>query len=107
MDGSDVLHSPVVFATACVRISPTQLRVTWASAPATAIGGCALFYNMGNNAETVQVQDSERPGRGNLITDNYASIAKPAGANMVADLGAGYGWNYPVATTPAPGIAFS
>lgn len=87
MDGGTVA-SPgrIVTATACTRLNATQLQVTLAQALANASPACRLFYPYGTT--TI--------GRGNVVTDNFASVTPPAGWNIAADLGAGWALNMPV-----------
>ena len=40
--------------------------------------------------------------RGNAVTDNSASVERPAGWDIGADLGSGWDWNLPVRATDTP-----
>jgi hypothetical protein len=90
--GSAASPGPIISATACVRLSPTQLQITLASAPSNAQSGLLLFYPYGYG----------NIFRGNAVTDNFASIAKPSGWDIGADLGSAWTLSYPLAATTTP-----
>jgi hypothetical protein len=87
MDGGG-MTSPgqIVAATACARLSTTQLQITLARGLANASASCRLFYPYGTT--TI--------GRGNAVTDNLSRVTPPAGWNIAADLGSGWRLNMPV-----------
>jgi hypothetical protein len=93
MDGGTV-GSPgkIISATACIRIDATHLQITLASAPVNAPGELALFYPYGYG----------NIFRGDAVTDNFASVAKPSGWDIAADLGSAWALNYPLAATTTP-----
>jgi len=87
MDGGSVASpGTVVPATACVRLSNTQLQITLAQPLANPSASCRLFYPYG----TYMI------GRGNAVTDNLASVTPPAGWNIAGDLGSSWSLNMPV-----------
>jgi len=95
MDGGAVgAAGPIRNASACARVDATHLRLTLSS-PLTNSGGL-LFYPYGGASI----------GRGNAITDNAATRAKPAGWDIAADLGSAWSLNFPLQATAAP-IALS
>ena len=78
MDGGSVASpGPIVTATGCVRLSPTQVQITLARALGSPSASCRLFYPYG----VTQI------GRGNAITDNLSLVTPPAGWDIAADLG--------------------
>jgi len=78
-----------VSAISCQRVDATHLQIVLSSALQYAAGACQLFYPLG----TVQI------GRGNAVTDNFSTIAMPAGWNAGADLGTGWSLNFPLSAT--------
>jgi len=82
MDGGSVASpGTIVTATACVRLNPTQLRITLTQALVNASASCRLFYPYG----TLTMR------RGNSVTDNLSIVTPPAGWNIATDLGAAPG----------------
>ena len=90
--GNEASPGTVRTATACVRVDATHLQVTLGSPLTPASSGCLLFYPYGNTWIH----------RGNAVTDNSASVERPAGWDIGADLGSGWDWNLPVAATDTP-----
>ncbi|HEY3846425.1 MAG TPA: hypothetical protein VGL95_04870 [Acetobacteraceae bacterium] len=94
MDGGTVASPGTIRqATACVRLSPTQLQVTLATALVYPSADCRLFYPYG----------TYMMGRYNAVTDNLSTLTPPAGWNIAGDLGIApinpdvpWGWNMPV-----------
>jgi hypothetical protein len=94
MDGGTVASpGTIVQATACVRLNPTQLQITLASALVNPSANCRLFYPYG----------TYMMGRGNSVTDNLSTLTPPPGWNIAGDLGIAsinpdvpWGWNMPV-----------
>jgi hypothetical protein len=100
MDGGSVASpGTMVAATACVRLNPTQLQITLARSLLSPSSACRLFYPYG----TATI------GRGNVVTDNFATITPPAGWNIAADLGPGWSHNMPlhIPMSPSSGIVLS
>jgi hypothetical protein len=87
MDGGSA-GSPgrIVSATACTRLSPTQLQITLAQPLVNPSAACRLFYPYG--AATI--------GRGNAVTDDLSTVAPPAGWDIAADLGSAWRLDMPV-----------
>jgi hypothetical protein len=87
MDGGS-LASPgtIVTAASCLRLNTTQMQITLSRALANPSSACRLFYPYG----TATI------GRGNVVTDNLASVAPPAGWNIASDLGSAWSLNMPV-----------
>jgi hypothetical protein len=94
MEGGSVASpGPIVQATACVRLNPTQLQITLAQALIYPSADCLLFYPYG----TYTI------GRGNAVTDNVSAVTPPVGWNIAGDLGIAsinpdvpWSWNMPV-----------
>ena len=104
MDGGSVASlGTLILATSCVYVSSTKIQVTFASAPAHAVGSLLLFYpyggmNMGNNSGASAI------GRGlvgttNAVTDNLATLTPPAGWDIGNQLGTSWFQNLPLAAT--------
>jgi hypothetical protein len=79
----------IVSAVSCQRIDATHLQIVLGSALRNAAGACQLFYPFG----PAQI------GRGNAVTDNFSTIAMPAGWNAGADLGTAWSLNFPLSAT--------
>jgi len=95
MDGGDTA-SPgnIIQAVSCVRVDATHLKVTLASAPVNPHPQCRLLYPWAGEYWTVQ-PDTEI-GRSCAVTDNFATVSKPAGFDINAALGAGWAANMPL-----------
>jgi len=87
MDGGiAAMPGAIVPAIACRRLNATQLQLTLKQNLVTASAYCRLFYPYGTT--TI--------GRGNVVTDNLASVTSPAGWDIGADLGPAWALNMPV-----------
>jgi hypothetical protein len=104
MDGGSVASpGTLIMATSCVYVSSTKIQVTFASAPAHAVGSLLLFYpyggmNIGNNGGASAI------GRGlvgttNAVTDNLSTLTPPAGWDIGNQLGTSWFQNLPLAAT--------
>ena len=107
--GVPAAATPKVLGIACVRVSATTLRVTFASAPVSALNTCTLYYvyQVTNGLTGNAFLDYGYLGRGNAVTDNYSdttAVAAPAHFDIGADLGSSYRLDRPLACT-APGFA--
>ncbi len=93
MDGGSVaVPGTIIPAIAATRVDATHIAVTL-SAPITNVSAkVALFYPYG----------STQIGRGNAVTDNSASLVKPANWNMGNDLGSAWNINLPLQATNYP-----
>jgi hypothetical protein len=93
MDGGGVeTPGSIIATTQCTYVDSTHLQLTLASAPTNAQSGLLLFYPYG----------IENIFRGNAVTDNFASVVKPAGWDISADLGSAWALNYPLTATTTP-----
>jgi hypothetical protein len=93
MDGGSVATpGPVITATAAARVDATHIAVTM-SAPITNPSASVLFF---------YPYGSTQIGRGDAVTDNFASLAPPANWNIGNDLGAAWTLNFPLQATTYP-----
>ena len=90
--GSTASPGTLVQAVACVRTDATHLTVTLAQALRNPSTSCSLFYPYGNVAI----------GRGNVVTDNFASLTPPQGWDIAGDLGPDWSLSFPLAATTTP-----
>ncbi len=90
--GSAASPGNVIAATACARIDATHLVLTLATPITSSSAQCGLYYPYGGM--TI--------GRGNAVTDNYATCAAPQNWDIAADLGTAWSINYPLAATFNP-----
>jgi hypothetical protein len=97
MDGGTTA-SPgnIIQAISCSRVDSTHLLVTLASPPVSAHRQCRLLYPWAG--EYWAVQPDTEIGRGCAVTDNFSTIMKPAGYDISAALGNGWGANMPLGT---------
>lgn len=90
MDGGSVASpGPIIAATSTSRIDATHLLVTLASMPTNRAANCKLFYPYG----------STQIGRGDAVTDNFATLAWPDGWEMSDQLGSAWRFNFPLQAT--------
>lgn len=73
----------LIKATACARVSATQLRVTLTSPPAHP-AKAQMYYNYGSGLDA---NNYAIIGQGNAVTDNFASVTLPPGWQIGADMG--------------------
>jgi len=93
MDGGSIANpGNLISASSCVRSDATHLTIILASSLVNPSTGCGLYYPHG----------STMIGRGNAVTDNYASVMKPANWDIASDLGPAWSLNYPLAATSSP-----
>ena len=93
MDGGNVASpGTIVIATACSRVDATHLMLTLASPLARTSASCGLYYPFGG--ATI--------GRGNAVTDNYATCPAPIDWDIAADLGTAWRLDFPLAATFTP-----
>ena len=106
MDGGTT-GSPgnIIQATSCGRVDATHLTLTLASAPVNPHTSCRVLYPWPGLYWAVQ-PDAEI-GRGCAVTDNFSTVAKPAGFDLNASFGAGWAANLPLRTpvTLSSGVA--
>jgi hypothetical protein len=89
MDGGSVASpGTLVSVTNVARVDPTHLSLTLSQALTQSTG--TLFYPWDSDAYSL---------RGDAVTDNYASISKPAAWDIGADLGSIYTMNFPLQAT--------
>ncbi len=103
--GSTATPGTIIQATSCSRVDATHLSLTLASAPVNAHNSCRVLYPWPGLYWAVQ-PDAEI-GRGCAVTDNFSVVSKPAGFDINAALGAGWGANMPLRTpvTISSGVA--
>lgn len=93
--GTPAAPGAIIRATACVRVSSTQLRVTLASLPAFPGNGLMYYdYGRGLDANAYAII-----GRGNAVTDNLSAVTLAAGWRIGQDLGATSQPNLPLQAT--------
>lgn len=103
MDGGSVATpGTLVQAVACVRIDATHLQLTLSQPLVNPSAQCLLFYPYGSYSPADTTTYTGNMGRGNAVTDNFSSVAKPIGWDIGSDLGSAWNINYPLAATTTP-----
>lgn len=93
MDGGSIANpGTIVPAISCSRLDTTHLQIVLAAGLTNPSPACHLFYPYGN----MQI------GRGNVVTDNYASIPPLAGWAIGDDLGTAWAMDFPLQATSLP-----
>ena len=90
--GANGAPGAIIPATSCERVDATHLLIRLARAPENNPEQCALFYPYGSTSI----------GRGNAVTDNYSQRPRPAGWDILSDLGPSWNLDYPLAATNVP-----
>jgi len=90
--GSPASPGPLIFANRCERLDHNHLVLTLTQPRSLGVTDHSLYYPYG----------SDTIGRGNCITDNYASVVKPVGWDIGAELGSQWTLDFPLAATLVP-----
>jgi hypothetical protein len=103
--GSTASPGNIIQARSCARVDATHLSLTLVSSPVNPHSSCRLFYPWPGICWAVQ-PDAEI-GRGCAVTDNFSTTSKPAGFDINASLGVGWGANLPlrIPVTVSAGVA--
>jgi hypothetical protein len=104
MDGGSVAApGTLIAATSCVYVGPTQVKVTFASAPTHTAAALLLFYpyggmNIGASGGATAIGRG-LPGSTNAVTDNVSTLSSPVGWDIGNQLGSSWDANLPLAAT--------
>jgi hypothetical protein len=93
MDGGSVATPGVVItANAAARVDATHISVTLSQAITNPSSDILFFYPYG----------STQIGRGDAVTDNWATLTPPANWDIGSDLGSSWAMNFPLQATTYP-----
>lgn len=90
--GSPDTPGAIILPSACTRLDPTHLILSFGQSLEGPASQYALYYPYGSN----------QIGRGNAVTDNYSDLTPPPGWDIAGDLGGAWTLDFPLAATSSP-----